>query len=112
VVFKGKKPHIYFSWHECAQQVVKVEGAIFQKYSNYDDAVRAFTGWVNAPPLLLPSVGSPGEVTTSHMLLTDDGCETKPHAAGNHGSWKNVVILILLMLMFGLWCRLSMCKNC
>jgi hypothetical protein len=41
------------------------------------------------------------------MLLTDDGCETKPHAAGNHGSWKNVVILILLMLVFGLWCRLS-----
>jgi hypothetical protein len=46
------------------------------------------------------------------MLLTDDGCETKPHAAGNYGSWKNVVILILLMLVFGLWCRLSMCKNC
>ena len=42
VVFEGKKPGIYFTWYECAKQVLREEGAIYQKYNNYDDALRDF----------------------------------------------------------------------
>jgi hypothetical protein len=41
-----------------------------------------------------------------------DGCETIPLHLGNHGSWKNVIIMSLVMLVFGLWIRLSMFNNC
>ena len=42
VVFEGKKAMIYFTWYECAKQVLREEGAIYQKYNNYDDALRDF----------------------------------------------------------------------
>ena len=47
-----------------------------------------------------------------HLLNCSHGYETIPPHPGNHGSWKNVVIITLLMLVFGLWIRLCMSNNC
>jgi viroplasmin and RNaseH domain-containing protein len=46
VVFDGKKPGIYFTWYECAKQVLREERAIYQKYNNYDYALRDFNARV------------------------------------------------------------------
>ena len=95
VVFKGKKPGIYMAWHECSEQVCGVKNAIYKKYNNYDIVWSDFISYFGAP-------------TTPTKVFHTDGCETIPLRPGNHGSWKNIVIMSLLMLVFGLWIRLSM----
>ena len=42
VVFKGKKPKIYWNWHDCSEQVHGVKNAIHKKYSSYEQVVRDF----------------------------------------------------------------------
>jgi hypothetical protein len=42
VVFNGKTPEIYQSWHECSKHVLRVRNAIYKKYSNYEQAIRDF----------------------------------------------------------------------
>ena len=70
VVFEGKKSEIYFTWYECAKQVLREEGAIYQKYNNYDDALRYFNARVPQEPLLLPIDAAHGDASASHELVT------------------------------------------
>lgn len=41
VIFSGRQPGIYQSWHECSQQVLGVRGSVYKRYNTYGDAVRA-----------------------------------------------------------------------
>ena len=34
VVFKGRKPGIYYTWTECQSQITKFSGAIYKKFNN------------------------------------------------------------------------------
>jgi viroplasmin and RNaseH domain-containing protein len=86
VVFKGKKSGIYMSWHECSEQVLVVKNAIHKKYNNYEHALRDFNASV--------------------------GAATPSPQGGKTGSWKNVVIISLLVMVVGLWMRLSMSSQC
>ena len=57
VVFNGKKPKIYMSWHECSEQVLGLKNAIHKKY-NYDYALGDFNAYVGATtpsPELVPA---------------------------------------------------------
>ena len=65
VVFNGKKPKIYMSWHECSEQVLGLKNAIHKKYNNYDHALRDFNAYV-------------GATTTSSKLVPADCGETIP----------------------------------
>ena len=74
VVFERKKHDIYFTWYECAKQVLREEGAIYQKYSNYDDALRDFNARVpQEEPLLLPIDAPNGDASASHELVIAQG---------------------------------------
>jgi viroplasmin and RNaseH domain-containing protein len=42
VVFEGLKPRIYTSWYECSVYVLRVEGARYQKYKNYEHALHDY----------------------------------------------------------------------
>jgi hypothetical protein len=99
VVFKGEKPGIYMAWHECSEQVLGFKNAIYKKYNNYGIALSEFNSYFGAP-------------TPSTKVFPIDGWETIPLHLGNHGSWKNVIIMSLIMLVFGLWIKLSMFNNC
>lgn len=112
VVFEGKKPGIYFTWYECAKQVLREEGAIYQKYNNYDDALRDFNARVPQEPLLLPIDAPHGDASASHELVTAQGSEIYPHSPGLQGCCKNAVILILFMVVVGLSLKLFMCHSC
>jgi len=48
VVFKGKKPEIYWNWHDCSEQVLGVKNAIHKKYSSYEQIVRDFNASIAA----------------------------------------------------------------
>jgi hypothetical protein len=48
VVFYGKKPGIYSSWHEASEHVLGVRNAIHKKYNNYDHALRDFNAYIGA----------------------------------------------------------------
>jgi hypothetical protein len=111
VVFEGKKPGIYFSWHECAKYVLTEKGAIYEKYNSYDEALRAFNDRVPGPPMLLPSGDTSHDPTASQMLLANERCATNPHSDGKQGWWKNVVILILLLVVACLCYMLFMCHK-
>lgn len=37
-VREGREPGIYFSWDECQKQTSRFSGAVFQKFSSYEDA--------------------------------------------------------------------------
>lgn len=100
VVFKGNKHGIYMSWHECSKQVLGVSNASFLKYKNYKETVRDFNASLGAATPLHPK------------LLPDDTCETIPPLDAKNGSWKNVALITLLMLVFDLCLRLSMCRQC
>ena len=83
------------NWHEWNEQVLGFKNAIYKKYNNYDIAVSDFNS-------------SFGAVASPTKLFPNDGCETIPPHPGNH----DVVIITLLMLVFGLWIRLSMSTKC
>ena len=87
------------SWHECSEQVVGVKNAIHKKYNNYEHALRDFNAYV-------------GPATPSPKLFPADCCESIPPQGGKTGSWKNMVIINLLVMVFGLWMRLSMSSQC
>jgi viroplasmin and RNaseH domain-containing protein len=58
VVFYGKKPVIYMSWHEASEHVLGFKNSIHKKYNNYDHAYRDFKGYVGAAttsPKLVPA---------------------------------------------------------
>jgi hypothetical protein len=93
------------SWHECSKQVLGVENSVHKKYNNYEQAHRYYNAYVGAALPLRPLPPSP-------MLILDDCCETIAPQGGKTCSWKNVMILSLLVLVFGLWMRLSMSSKC
>jgi hypothetical protein len=96
VVFTRKKPRIYNRWHECSEQVLRFKKSRFLKYKNYDEAVRYFKASLGAATPL-PS-----------QLLLDDSCQCNPSVNGKPSCWKNVLIISLLILVFGLWMRVTM----
>jgi viroplasmin and RNaseH domain-containing protein len=65
VVFYGKKPRIYNSWHEASEHVLGVRNAIHKKYNNYDHALRDFKAYV-------------GVATSSPKPAPTDCCESIP----------------------------------
>jgi hypothetical protein len=97
VVFNGKKPGVYMSWHEASEHILGFKNALHKKYNNYNHALRDF---------------NVGAATTSSKLVPADCGETIPPQCGKSGSWKNVVIIILLVMVFGLWMRLSVSCQC
>ncbi|XP_070006966.1 uncharacterized protein LOC142162184 [Nicotiana tabacum] len=49
VVFRGKRPGLYISWHRCAPMVIGVKGSMFKAFKTYDDAIAAFNEFRNGP---------------------------------------------------------------
>ncbi|XP_019236957.1 PREDICTED: uncharacterized protein LOC109217187 [Nicotiana attenuata] len=47
VVFRGKRPGLYNSWHRCAPMVIGVKGSIFKAFKTYDEAIAAFNEFRN-----------------------------------------------------------------
>ena len=64
VVFNGKKPGIYMSWHEASEHVLGFKNSI-HKYNNYDLSLRDFNAYV-------------GAATTSPNLVPTDCGESIP----------------------------------
>ena len=87
------------SWHEASKHVLGLKNAIHKKYNNYEHALRDFNASV-------------GAATLSPKLILADCCESIPPQGGKTDSWKNVVIISLLVMVFGLWMRLSMSCQC
>jgi hypothetical protein len=93
--------------------VLREEGAIYQKYINYDDALRDFNARVSQQePLLLPIDAPNEDASASHELVTAQGPETYPLAPVLLGCCKNAVILILFLVVVGLSLKLFMCHSC
>ena len=58
IVFNGKKPRIYMSWHECSEKVLGFKSVIHKKYNNYDHVLRDFNAYVGPAtpfPKLVPA---------------------------------------------------------
>jgi hypothetical protein len=109
------------TWHECSQYVLGVEGSVYKKYNDYDNAVRDFTASCQAltsPPQLLQSDTYPtlpdlhADIASPPLLLEPDTCAARRDVHGKTGSWKDLTILTLLILVLGMWFRLSMCNKC
>lgn len=77
VVFEGKKPGIYMSWHECSLHVLGYKNARYKKYGNYDQVVHDYNtskalAFVSQEPehvhiSALP-IGSPGSPMVSKVV--------------------------------------------
>ena len=67
VVFKGKKPKIYMTWHEWNEQVLGFKNAIYKKYNNYDIAVSDFNSSFGAAAS--PTKLFPGMVVKPSLLI-------------------------------------------
>ena len=58
VVFNGKKPRIYMSWHEASEHVLGFKNGIHKKHNNYVHALRDFNVYVEVAtpsPKLVPA---------------------------------------------------------
>ena len=75
------------SSHEASEHVLGFKNAIHKKYNNYDHALRDFNAYV-------------GVATPSPKLVAADCGESILPQDGKSGSWKNVVIISLMMLVF------------
>ena len=103
VVFYGKTPGIYLTWHDCSKQVLGVKNAIYKKYSNYEQVVRDYQAamrdvhpsHVPAPPL--PYVPIPHDAFPPIIPPSDGN--------GKGGWWKKVLITSLVILVVGLWMK-------
>ena len=73
VVFYGKKPKIYMSWHEASEHVLGFKSVIHKKYNNYDHALRDFKAYVEV-------------ATPSPKLVPADYGESIPPYGGKNGS--------------------------
>jgi len=103
VVFNGKAPGIYLSWQDYSKHVLGVRNAIYKKYSNYDQAIRAYPAAMRgvhpshgaAPPL--PYVPIPHDAFAPIIPPSD--------VNGKAGWWKKVLITSLVILVVGLWMK-------
>lgn len=99
VVFNGKHPGIYQSWHECSWYVLGVRGAVYKKYHNYDQALRDYQAAMRdvhrslAPPLPYDHVA---HGAFAPIIPPSDG-------NGKSAKWKKVLITYLVILVvFGI----------
>ena len=108
MVFHGKQPGIYHTWHECSEQVLNVKNARHKKYSSYEQAVRDFNASVGAlpppPNLFQPQTGA--------TMAPVHGKNVVALVHDKDVSWNTVIIVTLLLLVFGLWIKLSVCSQC
>ena len=103
MVFYGKTPGIYLTWHECSKQVLGVRNAIYKKYSNYEQVVRDFQAAMRD---VNPSHGIAAPLP--YDLVPDDAFApiiALSYGNGKAGWWKNVLITSLVILLFGLWMK-------
>lgn len=91
------------TWQECSDQVLGFKHAKYKKYSNYDHAVRDFHAYFAGKTAceLLPS---PADGSHDPDLLPPPVAAPAP-AVGKDACWKNVLIISLLVLVFGLWMK-------
>jgi hypothetical protein len=77
--------------------VLGVKHAKHKKYNNYEDALRDFYAYVGAttstPTMVLADCGE--------SILNQGGMSIPPQG-GNSCSWKNMVIISLLVMVLGL----------
>ena len=105
VVFYGKTPGIYLTWHECSKQVLGVKNAIYKKYSSYEQAVRDFHASVRdvnvslGAAALLPYDSVPHDAFAQTIAPSDGD--------GKPGCSKNVLIISLAILLFGVWMKVG-----
>ena len=81
-----------------------MRNAIYKKYSNYDQTVRDFQAAMRD---VHPSHGA---APPPYDLVTHDAfAPTIPPSDGNGkaGCWKNVLIISLVILLFGLWMKVG-----
>lgn len=100
VVFEGRIPRIYMTWHECTLQVLGFSNASYMKYQNYDQAVHDYNA-------------SKGLACVSQKMQPSHSAALPIGATdGKQGSWKNMIILALCVMVFALWQRLKMSPSC
>lgn len=111
VVFKGTKPGIYASWHECSAYVLGVEGSVYKKYSDFASALRDFDAYCQANSSANVH-GTSSEVEAAPLLVPANSMAHQEGLAANIGCWKNSVIATLLVLVFGMGLALFFCNKC
>jgi hypothetical protein len=111
VVFKGKKPQIYMTWHECSEHVIGVEGSVYKKYNDFDRAVSDFTASWQATTCANVS-GLDGEIESAPLLLPADTCAAHHDLDGKIDCCKNVVIATLLVVVIAMGLGLCLCNKC
>jgi ribonuclease HI len=86
VVFKGRKPGIYFTWFDCEKQIHKFPNSIFKAFFTYVEAEDQFHKFIE----MLPPE-EPEKVTRKAKVLFwfpgDDGYQA-PTSKENEGTEK------------------------
>ncbi|XP_009587261.1 uncharacterized protein [Nicotiana tomentosiformis] len=87
VVFRGKRPGLYNSWHQCAPMVTGVKGSIFKAFKSYDEAIAAFNEFRNGSQADNISASKVYVVFRGKRLgLYNSWCECAPMVIGFKGS--------------------------
>jgi viroplasmin and RNaseH domain-containing protein len=71
VLFHGKQPRIYHTWHECSEQVLRFKNAIYKKHSTYEQAVIDFNASVGALIAPLVSTKDARQSTEGYTTMVD-----------------------------------------
>jgi ribonuclease HI len=88
VVWHGRTPGIYGSWHECHAQIIGYKGAKFKSFETYEEAAEAFA---NPPDTVDTTCGlksykncSMAELVEGfeYAIFCDGGCYPNPGPAG------------------------------
>ena len=87
------------TWHDYSEQVLGFKNGIYKKYNSYEQAVIDFNASV-------------GALTAPPKLCQSKTCATMAPVDGKAIFWKNVTIVTLLVLVFGLVFKLSLCSHC
>ena len=100
VVFEGRIPRIYWTWHECSLQVLGYSDARYKKYKNYDQALLDY----NASKELQRGLQKQQH---RHSVAMPNGATD-----GKLVSWKNVLILALCVMLFAIWQKVNKSPSC
>lgn len=91
VVFKGRRPGIYYTWEECRQQVEGYSSAIFRGYKS---ASEAFTQWTAFCDLSAQQKTGVGEVVMDYDNMVSmhgphyfAGCSNDPIGSSRSASY-------------------------
>ena len=92
----------------CSEQVLGVKNARHKKYNSFEQVVRDFNASVGAlpppPNLFQPQTGA--------TMAPVHGKNVMPPVHGKNVSWNTMIIVTFLLLVFGLWIKLSVCSKC